>query len=217
MKAVSCLLLLTALVLCQGVFGHYVLMREGFRKCYLIEVPKDTLIWGNFQCEPEGLIAGVNPLVERGIGIIVEVVDPIERTVYSRAHDRDSKFAWSAQIGGEHKVCFETNTTSWFAPAQFKFHLEVGSGAQGKDYDEIGRREKLSSIELKVRKLYDRAENVASEQRYFKSREARFRDTSESTNTRVLWFSLIQISILVLTALWQITHLKTFFKKKKLV
>jgi hypothetical protein len=95
MKAVSCLLLLTALVLCQGVFGHYVLMREGFRKCYLIEVPKDTLIWGNFQCEPEGLIAGVNPLVERGIGIIVEVVDPIERTVYSRVSDNNnSNITW---------------------------------------------------------------------------------------------------------------------------
>ncbi len=81
----------------------------------------------------------------------------------------------------------------------------------------VRRLTRGAAIELKVRKLYDRAENVASEQRYFKSREARFRDTSESTNTRVLWFSIVQISILLLTALWQITHLKSFFKKKKLV
>ena len=48
-------------------------------------------------------------------------------------------------------------------------------------------------------------------------REARFRYTSESTNQRVLWWSVAQTLILVLTGMWQLRHLKGFFEAKKLV
>uniref|UniRef100_A0A452VHM2 Transmembrane emp24 domain-containing protein 9-like n=1 Tax=Ursus maritimus TaxID=29073 RepID=A0A452VHM2_URSMA len=48
-------------------------------------------------------------------------------------------------------------------------------------------------------------------------REERFRQTSESTNQRVLWWSILQTLILVATGVWQMQHLKSFFKAKKLV
>ncbi|KAM5217616.1 transmembrane emp24 domain-containing protein 9-like isoform 2-T2 [Hipposideros larvatus] len=48
-------------------------------------------------------------------------------------------------------------------------------------------------------------------------REERFRLTSESTNRRVLWWSVLQTLILVATGIWQMRHLKSFFKAKKLV
>ncbi|NXM86936.1 TMED9 protein, partial [Oenanthe oenanthe] len=48
-------------------------------------------------------------------------------------------------------------------------------------------------------------------------REERFRMTSESTNQRVLWWSIAQTIILILTGIWQMRHLKSFFEAKKLV
>ncbi|KAM6432025.1 transmembrane emp24 domain-containing protein 4 isoform 3-T3 [Liasis olivaceus] len=48
-------------------------------------------------------------------------------------------------------------------------------------------------------------------------REERFRMTSESTNQRVLWWSIAQTVILILTGIWQMRHLKSFFEAKKLV
>lgn len=48
-------------------------------------------------------------------------------------------------------------------------------------------------------------------------REERFRQTSESTNKRVLWWSLAQTIVLVCMGFWQMRHLKTFFETKKLV
>uniref|UniRef100_F6PXW4 GOLD domain-containing protein n=1 Tax=Monodelphis domestica TaxID=13616 RepID=F6PXW4_MONDO len=48
-------------------------------------------------------------------------------------------------------------------------------------------------------------------------REERFRMTSESTNQRVLWWSIAQTIILILTGKWQMRHLKSFFEAKKLV
>ena len=51
----------------------------------------------------------------------------------------------------------------------------------------------------------------------FQFREERFRQTSESTNQRVLWWALGQTLILLVTGFWQMRHLKGFFEAKKLV
>ena len=48
-------------------------------------------------------------------------------------------------------------------------------------------------------------------------REERFRQTSESTNQRVLWWALAQTAILIGMGAWQMRHLKKFFEAKKLV
>jgi hypothetical protein len=37
------------------------------------------------------------------------------------------------------------------------------------------------------------------------------------TNVRVLWWSIAQAVILVLTGYWQLRHLKSFFQAKKIV
>jgi hypothetical protein len=215
---------LTIIVYSHIVSALYILMREGEKKCFISEVPKDTLISGKFKCEPERGPTAVLPLVQqpnefeqRGMGIIVEVRDPLDREVMNKVFDRESKFALASQIGGEHKICFQTNTSSWFNPLTFRFYLDLGMGYTSGDYEEIAKKEHLSALELKIRKLYDTTQSIAAEQRYQKAREARFRDTSESTNARVVWWSIFQIAIVVLSAIWQIRHLKSFFKKNKLI
>lgn len=40
---------------------------------------------------------------------------------------------------------------------------------------------------------------------------------TESTNTRVLFFSIFSMFILVLLGTWQIFYLKKFFKSKKMI
>ena len=55
------------------------------------------------------------------------------------------------------------------------------------------------------------------EQNYQRYREERFRATSESTNQRVLWWSIAQLIVLVIAGFWQMRHLKGFFEAKKLV
>jgi hypothetical protein len=43
------------------------------------------------------------------------------------------------------------------------------------------------------------------------------RSTSESTNSRVQWWSIFQATVMVLSGVWQIRHLQAFFKSKKVV
>jgi hypothetical protein len=51
-----------------------------------------------------------------------------------------------------------------------------------------------AEVELSVRKLNDRVRLIRAEQDYQRVRERAFRDTSETTNSRVLWWSVVQVS-----------------------
>jgi emp24/gp25L/p24 family/GOLD len=44
-----------------------------------------------------------------------------------------------------------------------------------------------------------------------------FRHVAESTNSRVLWFSILSMVVLVVLGIAQITYLKRFFQAKKLI
>jgi p24 family protein alpha len=68
-------------------------------------------------------------------------------------------------------------------------------------------------LQLRVRQLLDQTEQIAKEQNY---QRHRLRQTSETTNGRVLWWSLGQTDILVGMGAWKILHLKKFFEAKKL-
>ena len=72
-----------------------------------------------------------------------------------------------------------------------------------------------SGLEVELRMLTNKLESVRSEQRYQWKREREFRNTSESTYSRILWWNVGQSLLLVLAALYQAMHLKRFLKDKK--
>jgi hypothetical protein len=50
-----------------------------------------------------------------------------------------------------------------------------------------------------------------------KTRERAHRDTSESTNTRVQWYSIIESVLLVGMSMWQIHYLRRLFEVKRVI
>eukprot|EP01121_Diplochlamys_sp_Union-15-3_P011323 TRINITY_DN3267_c0_g1_i1.p1 TRINITY_DN3267_c0_g1~~TRINITY_DN3267_c0_g1_i1.p1 ORF type:complete len:107 (+),score=12.05 TRINITY_DN3267_c0_g1_i1:327-647(+) len=98
-----------------------------------------------------------------------------------------------------------------------KFHIKITTGAEARDWQEVANKEHLTALQVSLRKIFADAENARAEQRYQKVREQRFRETSESTNVRVFWWSIMQITIVTVMSLWQMRHLTQYFKKKKLV
>lgn len=43
-----------------------------------------------------------------------------------------------------------------------------------------------------------------------------FRNTSESTNERVQWWSIFQMIVLIASGAWQVMHLKSFLRNEKI-
>lgn len=68
---------------------------------------------------------------------------------------------------------------------------------------------------LTVRHLAELMAQVKDEQGYIVVRERTHRNTAESTNARVKWWSLFQIIVLVGEGVFQVWWLKRFFEVSK--
>lgn len=130
-----------------------------------------------------------------------------------------------------------SNSSAWFSGSQLRVHMDIQVGEHAIDYAQVEQKEKMSELQLRIQQLINQVDQITKEQNYqrvkrgdlpvghfltatllrFQYREERFRQTSESTNKRVLWWSLAQLLILVGMGFWQMRHLKTFFETKKLV
>lgn len=96
-----------------------------------------------------------------------------------------------------------------------RLDLKLNIGETAIDYSEVAKREHLSALELEVRRLNDKVRDVIKEQTYMRDRESNFRDTSESSNSRVMWWSLFQMAVLVVAGVWQVLYLKDYLQKQK--
>jgi hypothetical protein len=60
----------------------------------------------------------------------------------------------------------------------------------------------------RLRDLNIKIEDIRREQQYQREREADFRDLSETTNSRAVFYSIAQIAVLLSTCAWQLRHLR---------
>ena len=68
-----------------------------------------------------------------------------------------------------------------------------------------------SHVPVLASRLWDlniKIEDIRREQQYKCERSADFRDLSETTNSRAVWYSITQIAVLLSTCAWQLRHLK---------
>lgn len=118
----SLLLLVVAL---QAANGMYLTMREGQAKCFIEEIPKDTLLVSNWKCEDAPRTAYNNngqpqeTLSQKSFGMTVTIKDPMDQIVYTHNHMRDDKLAFTSATGGEHTICFVTSSSTWFHAFEF--------------------------------------------------------------------------------------------------
>lgn len=95
--------------------------------------------------------------------------------------------------------------------------FDVETGMDAADIKRIEQSEKLKPIEVEMRIIEQMLKGIVDEMEYLKEREIRMRDTNESTNERVQWLSLLSMSFLVASGMWQLYYLKRFFQSKKLM
>ena len=70
-------------------------------------------------------------------------------------------------------------------------------------------------IEKEIKTLVELLQQVKDEQGYIVVRERTHRNTAESTNARVKWWSLFQLGVLLGEGVFQVWWLKRFFEVRK--
>ncbi|KAH9807901.1 emp24/gp25L/p24 family/GOLD-domain-containing protein [Melampsora americana] len=154
----------------------------------------------------------------------LEIIDgSVHRNVYQakKGINGETRIAITTHNDADLGVCF-TNTLSSTVdytrlPLKRTIDLDVDIGADAVDYNAIAKAESLSGLEVEMRKLEGIIREIVEELNYLKRREAKMRDTNESTNWRINRFALITITVLFSSGLWQIWYLRRFFKRKNLI
>jgi len=184
--------------------------------------PPSKCIWN--AAHPGALIivtANVGPGEDQRVDI--EIVDGGENKntyLHKKGIKGESRFAVTAHSEGDVGVCFrnylETGASGTKTYARV-VDLDVDIGADAVDYNAIANQESLSGLETEMRKLEGVVKEIVDELEYLKTREERFQSTNLSTNTRVQKFAWFTLFALVGLGVWQIFHLRAFFKRKYLI
>lgn len=142
------------------------------------------------------------------------VINHVRRAVRTQKNDRES----SPLEGFE--ACFENEYMDLV-------HVIVDSVmvSEGPDYDDDDAASEdatfqghhLEPLAKQLDNSVRSAKSVINEMRYMERREARMRHTADSINKRVKNFSYISIFILLVVTYLQVTYLKRYFRKKKLL
>ncbi|XP_007577938.1 transmembrane emp24 domain-containing protein 11 [Poecilia formosa] len=189
---------------------------EQEQKCIIEEVPEDTLVTGNFLLEPWDVTAFRH---SPHLGVTVTVRDPNQEVQLSKRYGKFGKFTFTAHASGQHYLCFQTNSTrfSVFAGEKLKLHLDVQMGEHSVDRNVERTKDNLQILESNLQHLTSQMTYITRQQEYNREKEEIFRQISEETNSKVLWWAVIQTCILLSVGFWQIKRLKDFFIAKKLV
>uniref|UniRef100_A0A8C2YZ78 Si:ch211-255i20.3 n=1 Tax=Cyclopterus lumpus TaxID=8103 RepID=A0A8C2YZ78_CYCLU len=189
---------------------------EKEEKCIIEEIPEDMLVTGHFLLEPWDLKTFSH---SPHFGVTVTVRDPNYEVLMSKRYGKFSKFTFTAHTSGQHYLCFQTNSTRFavFSEERLKLHLDVQMGEHSIDPKTDKTKNHMEILEYSLRHLVDQMMYITSQQEYQREKEEVFRQISEDTNSKVLWWAVVQTSVLLSVGFWQMKRLKDFFIAKKLV
>ncbi|XP_071780278.1 transmembrane emp24 domain-containing protein 10-like [Centroberyx gerrardi] len=189
------------------VFSVTFYLPVNFRKCLREEIHKDVLVTGEYEVSEQ-------PNTKTNL----KITDSSGHTLYTKDDASKGKFAFTTEDYDMFEVCFESKSPlgTGRVPDQL-INLDMKHGVEAKNYEEIAKVEKLKPLEVELRRLEDLSESIVNDFAYMKKREEEMRDTNESTNTRVLYFSIFSMCCLIGLATWQVLYLRRFFKAKKLI
>ncbi|XP_030069998.1 transmembrane emp24 domain-containing protein 10 [Microcaecilia unicolor] len=197
---------LQLLLCCSALAISFHLPANG-RKCLREEIHKNVLVTGEYE------------LSERPSGRShLRVTDTAGHILYAKEDASKGKFAFTTEEYDMFEVCFESKLPmgTGRVPDQLVI-LDMKHGVEATNYEELAKVEKLKPLEVELRRLEDLSESIVNDFAYMKKREEEMRDTNESTNVRVLYFSIFSMCCLIGLATWQVFYLRRFFQAKKLI
>eukprot|EP01118_Nematostelium_gracile_P014499 TRINITY_DN5667_c0_g1_i1.p1 TRINITY_DN5667_c0_g1~~TRINITY_DN5667_c0_g1_i1.p1 ORF type:complete len:208 (-),score=33.01 TRINITY_DN5667_c0_g1_i1:600-1223(-) len=182
-----------------------------------------------FQVEPKtsdcfylflnyGQNSKINFWITRGglLDIDLRVHGPNNEQIFAGMQFEASNYEFVARSSGVHSICWNNEMSRWTAKVvEFEVLVDgklIGSTTSETDVVTPGV---LSPLEDSISKIGQYLDNIKGDQKYFRGREQKHRDTAESTNARVFWYSVVESAVLVAISLGQVFYLRRFFEIKR--
>ncbi|KAL7935289.1 emp24/gp25L/p24 family/GOLD domain-containing protein [Trichoderma chlorosporum] len=195
--------LLAAAMAFQAVVAHNIVLPARGIECFHESLHRDDKMTVTFQVGDREFGSAGNLDIDFWIMNPKGEYQINERTVSNGDH------SFTAQVDGKYTYCF--GNQHWVANTK-----EVSFNVHGIVY--VNEADSPSDpLESEVRRLSDLLVQIKDEQQYIVIRERTHRNTAESTNSRVKWWNLFVIGIVIGESLFQVWWLRRFFEVKRVV
>ncbi|CAB5348170.1 uncharacterized protein OCT59_016536 [Rhizophagus irregularis] len=181
------------------VAAHTITIPARVKECFFEELQVDDKMTITFQVGDGGQL---------DIDFLFLISDPSDVVVQVAKKETTGTYSFTATKNGRYTYCFSNEmSTVTEKIVSFNVHGVVHVPDSGS----------ADPLENEIRELADNLAAIKDEQEYIVIREQRHRDTAESTNDRVKWWSIFQFFVLFAVCFWQVFYLKRFFEVKRVV
>lgn len=196
-------LLLSASLLLGTAAAHNIQLPAHGRECFHENLHHGDKMTVTFQVGDREFGSAGNLDIDFWITNPVGQYEANERSV------SNGDFSFDAKHDGKYTYCF--GNEHWGASSK-----EVSFNVHGIVY--VSEADSPQDpLEVEVRKLSEMLERVKDEQSYIVVRERTHRNTAESTNSRVKWWNLFVIGVVIGESIFQVWWLRRFFEVKRVV
>lgn len=150
--------------------------------------------------------------------------NPRGEVIVSEEKQRQGDFVFPADITGEYEFCFANGMSTYAEKVvdfEIKFDEEEGYDfkANMPDQPNVKPNEHVESMQETVDSIDQQLDGLLRTLQYYKTRNNRNQGTVKSTESRIYYFSIFEVLLMVGMAFLQITIVQLFFKgsRKQLV
>lgn len=178
-------------------------------KCLKEDVQANVLVTGEYDVS-EAMGQKVDYVIKDTKGHILSQKEDIP-------HAKLLKFSFITETADTFEVCFISHVPSHQRGMKQEITLVTKRGIETKNYEGIAEAAKLKPVEVELKRLEDLSEVIVQDFARMRKNEEEMRDTNETTNARVLYFSIFSICCLLGLSTLQVFYLRRFFRAKKLI
>ena len=152
--------------------------------------------------------------------LFIKIEDPNMSVIWTDNAATKGNLALTTLMGGHYTICFldiRTGTAQHDSESKRRVTFDLRTGLDAKDYGDIAKKEHLEPLQLEFRKMEDLMDQLNQQLQHLRNRDFEARDTSESTNSRVIWLSAISTGLLVTLGVVQIYAFYAYLKHKKVL
>ncbi|KAK7737479.1 p24 complex component [Cytospora paraplurivora] len=197
----------SSLLLAAGLFtsalAHNIQLPAHGRECFHEVLHRDDKMTVSFQVGDREFGGAGN------LEIDFWITNPNGQYEVNEKSTSNGDHSFEARHDGKYTYCF--GNEHWGSSSK-----EVSFNVHGIVY--ISESEAAQDpLESEVRKLSEVLSQVKDEQSYIVVRERTHRNTAESTNSRVKWWNIFIIGVVVGESVFQVWWLRRFFEVKRVV
>lgn len=153
---------------------------------------------------------GSQPIASRTLNLSHFKLTKFEKV----AEELSNSKGWSPTLG-QYSICFSVRGRS---DVRILFEaVQINEYAEKYRKRHTLKKEHLTPLEEAFDDGMSLAHSIIDEMHYMEKREVRMRQTADGTNSRLRYFSFLSIFILLSVTYLQISYLKNYFKKKKVL